>query len=139
MSWGVWGAISGPPISNSLPPSCGRPGQALPSRLVNRLPTQPLGLCLRAALVVAAAVLASGCAFDGPMSTLVARSDLNRSILSVYRIITWATAIIGLLVFVILAVVLLRFRERPGLVARQIHGHTALEIAWTIAPALVLL
>jgi len=106
---------------------------------VNRLPTQPLGLCLRAALVVAAAVLASGCAFDGPMSTLVARSDLNRSILSVYRIITWATVIIGLLVFVILAVVLLRFRERPGLVARQIHGHTALEIAWTIAPALVLL
>jgi len=106
---------------------------------VNRLPTQPLAVCLRAALVVAAAVLASGCAFDGPMSTLVARSDLNRSILSVYRIITWATAIIGLLVFVILAIVLLRYRERPGLVPRQIHGHTALEIGWTIAPALVLL
>ena len=74
------------------------------------------------------------------MSTLVARSDLNRSILSVYKIITIATSIIGLLVFVLLAIVLLRYRERPGAPApRQIHGHTALEIAWTIAPALVLL
>jgi cytochrome c oxidase subunit 2 len=95
-------------------------------------------VCPRAALLATAVALA-GCAFDGPMSTLVARSDLNRSIHSVYSIIAWITAIIGLLVFVLLAVVLLRYRERPGATPRQIHGHTALEIAWTIAPALVLL
>jgi cytochrome c oxidase subunit 2 len=86
-------------------------------------------------------VLAGGCAFDGPMSTLVARSDLNRSILSVYSIITWACAVIAVVVSVALAVILLRFRERPGVdgLPRQIRGHTALELAWTIAPALVLL
>ena len=96
-------------------------------------------LCPRAVLVLAA-VLLGGCAFDGPMSTLVARSDLNRAILSVYSIITWATAIIGLVVFAILAAVLLRYRDRPGAPPpRQIHGHTALEISWTIAPALILL
>jgi cytochrome c oxidase subunit II len=101
---------------------------------------QPLGVCLRAALVLAAIVVLGGCAFDGPMSTLVARSDLNRSILHVYKIITWATAVIGLLVFTVLAIVLLRFRERAGVaLPRQIHGHTAMEISWTIAPALVLL
>jgi cytochrome c oxidase subunit II len=91
-------------------------------------------------LVATAALLLGGCAFDGPMSTVVARSDVNRSILSVYGIITWATAIIGLVVFAILAVVLVRFRARPGAAeARQVHGHTALEISWTIVPALILL
>jgi cytochrome c oxidase subunit 2 len=92
-------------------------------------------------LVLAAAALAGGCAFDGPMSTLVARSDLNRQILSIYSIITWIAAIIALVVFAALAIILVRFRKRPGAdgLPRQIQGHTGLELAWTIAPALVLL
>jgi cytochrome c oxidase subunit 2 len=74
------------------------------------------------------------------MSTAVANSDVARSILYVYSIITWATALIGLLVFVALAWVLLRFRDRPGAPPpSQIRGHTLLEISWTIAPALILL
>jgi cytochrome c oxidase subunit II len=87
------------------------------------------------------AVLAGGCAFDGPMSTLVARSDLNRAILSVYTIITWACVVIAIVVSAVLAIILLRFRRTPGAdgLPRQIRGHTALELAWTIAPALVLL
>ena len=107
---------------------------------MSRRTTQPFWVCLRAVLVLAAVVLVGGCAFDGPMSTFVARSDLNRSILSVYKIILWATTIIGLLVFTLLAVILLRYRDRPGAaLPRQIHGHTAMEIGWTIAPALILL
>jgi cytochrome c oxidase subunit 2 len=87
------------------------------------------------------AALTGGCAFDGPMSTLIARSDLNRSILSVYSIITWACAVIAVFVSVALTLILLRFRARPGAdgLPRQIRGHTALELAWTIAPALILL
>jgi cytochrome c oxidase subunit II len=98
-------------------------------------------VCPRAVLAVAAALAAGGCAWDTPMSTVIARSDLNRSIVSLYAIITWATLVIGLLVFTILAIVLARFRARPGdaTLPRQIRGHTALEISWTIAPALVLL
>jgi cytochrome c oxidase subunit 2 len=91
--------------------------------------------------LVLTATLAGGCAFDGPMSTLQAGSDLNRSILSVYAIITWAAAVIAVVVFVVLGLTLLRFREGaagPGLPA-QIRGHTGLELAWTIAPAFVLL
>jgi cytochrome c oxidase subunit 2 len=97
-------------------------------------------LAVRAA--VGAPVLAlGGCAWDGPMSTVVGRSDFARAILSVYSIITWTTAIIGVLVFVILAIALIRFRERPGdtTLPRQVRGHTLLEIAWTIGPALALL
>ena len=93
-----------------------------------------------AALVLAVAALAGGCAWDGPMSTVVARSDLNRSILSVYTIIMVAAAIIGILVFAVLAWELVRYREKAGgALPRQIHGHTALEITWTILPALILL
>ena len=117
-----------------------RPCIAIPSGLVSRRSTQPPGVCLRAVLVLAAVAALGGCAFDGPMSTLVAHSDLNHSILGVYKIITWAVTIIGLLVFALLAVILLRYRDRPGAaLPRQIHGHTAMEISWTIAPALILL
>jgi cytochrome c oxidase subunit 2 len=86
-------------------------------------------------------VLAGGCAFDGPMSTVVVRSDLNRQILSVYAIITWASVAIAAVVFSALALILLRARGRAaerGL-PPQVRGHTGLELAWTIAPAVVLL
>ena len=75
------------------------------------------------------------------MSTLQARSDVARAILHVYAIITWTTAIIGVLVFVVLFIVLVRFRARPGdaSLPRQVRGHTLLEISWTIGPALALL
>jgi cytochrome c oxidase subunit II len=96
-------------------------------------------LSVRVALVTAIAV-AGGCGWDGPMSTLVAHSDLNRSILRLYTIITWATVAIGLVVFAGLAWILLRYRSRPaGALPAQTRGHTLLELAWTIAPALVLL
>ena len=74
------------------------------------------------------------------MSTVKSASDLNASILHVYGIITWADVVIALVVAVVLAIALLRFRGRPGAaLPRQIRGHTVLELSWTIAPALVLL
>jgi cytochrome c oxidase subunit II len=74
------------------------------------------------------------------MSTLAGKSDVARAQLSVYAIITWAVVIIAIVVFSGLAWTLLRYRDRgdPGL-PPQTRGHTALEISWTIAPAIVLL
>jgi cytochrome c oxidase subunit 2 len=90
--------------------------------------------------VGAATLLAGGCAWDGPMSTLVAASDVAHDILGVYAIITWASVVIAALVFGVLGYVLLRFRDRPGApLPPQTHGHAWLEIAWTVGPALVLL
>ena len=81
-----------------------------------------------------------GCAWDLPMSTLVAQSDFARSILSVYAIITWASIAIALVVSAILAWVLVRYRHRERRdLPPQTPGHTVLELSWTIAPALVLL
>jgi cytochrome c oxidase subunit 2 len=93
----------------------------------------------RVALAVLVLLL-GGCAWDGPMSTVVTASDFARATLSVYALITWITVLIGLLVFVLLAVILARFRARPDTpTPRQIRGNTLMEIGWTIGPALVLL
>jgi len=88
----------------------------------------------------AALILPGGCSLDLPMTTAVARSDLAREILSVYQVLVWVALGIATLVSVVLIYVLVRFRERPGApLPRQTRGHTLLEIAWTVAPALVLL
>ena len=74
------------------------------------------------------------------MSTLVARSDVARDVLSLYGLITWISIGIGVLVFAILGYVLIRFRDRPGApLPPQTHGRPWLEIAWTIGPAIILL
>jgi cytochrome c oxidase subunit 2 len=100
----------------------------------------PSGTLVVRAALVALALLAAGCVWDGPMSTVRPGSDFARSILGVYTIITWATAIIGLIVFVMLAYVLVRFRARPDApLPAQLRGHTLMELGWTIGPALVLL
>jgi cytochrome c oxidase subunit 2 len=92
------------------------------------------------AALLLAALAVGGCAWDVPHSTLQARSDLARDILGLYALITWAAIGIATVVCVVLAWVLLRYRGRPGApVPRQTRGHTALEIGWTLAPALVLL
>ena len=82
-----------------------------------------------------------GCAWDAPMSTVAPRSDLARDVLHVYGIITWIAVAIALIVGITLAWVIVRFRDRPGAprMPPQTRGHTALEIGWTIAPAIVLL
>jgi cytochrome c oxidase subunit 2 len=87
-----------------------------------------------------ALLLLGGCAWDTPQTSLVPRSDLTRAIQGLYGIITWAAVVIGIVVLGLIAWILLRFRHRPGApLPRQIRGHAGLEIAWTIAPALVLL
>ncbi len=81
-----------------------------------------------------------GCAWDTPQTSLVPRSDLTRAIMGLYGLITWATIVIGTVVLTLIAWILLRFRAKPGApMPKQVRGHSLLEIAWTIAPALVLL
>jgi len=100
----------------------------------------PGGRHLLRMLVPAAAVSAGGCAWDGPMSTLIARSDVARDVLDLYALITWASIVIAVVVFGVLGYALLRFRDRPGApLPPQTQGHPWLEIAWTIGPALILL
>lgn len=54
-----------------------------------------------------------------------------------YNTFAWTMGIMAV-VFVLTAVAIVRFRERPGAPPpRQIHGNTMLEITWTIIPAII--
>lgn len=55
-----------------------------------------------------------------------------------FRLIFWITTIVFVLVQVTLIVFLIQYRHRPGRRAVYTHGNNTLEIAWTIAPALIL-
>ncbi|MGH7531488.1 MAG: cytochrome c oxidase subunit II [Gemmatimonadales bacterium] len=84
-------------------------------------------------------LLTAACGGPFPQTTLAPRSDFGRAIDGLFTdIFAWAVVVFviveGLLVFAIL-----RYRARPGAAApRALHGHTALEIGWTLAPALIL-
>src|SRR6266542_3380873 len=57
-----------------------------------------------------------------------------------YWFVFWIAAAVFVLVEGLLIVALVRFRHRPGRgVPTQVHGNRRLEIAWTVAPALLLL
>lgn len=89
--------------------------------------------------LLAIALLLTACAGDFPQNAMAPKSDFAQVIDNLFwTIIYWS---IGVFIVVesLLVYALIRFRRRPGQpVPAQVHGNTRLEIAWTLAPALVL-
>jgi cytochrome c oxidase subunit 2 len=65
-------------------------------------------------------------------------STYGADIDSLFRLIFWITTVVFVLVQVTLLVFVFQYRSRPGRTATYTHGNNALEIAWTIAPSLIL-
>jgi len=79
------------------------------------------------------------CAGPFPQSTLAPRSDFGWAIDHLFTDIFWWAAGVFLVVEALLVVALIRFRHRAGKPApKPTHGHTVMEIAWTLAPAVIL-
>lgn len=81
-----------------------------------------------------------GCTPSHPQSTFDTLGPVARSQATLFYILLW----VGLFVFIAVTGAMLyaaiRYRRRPGQGdPDQIHGHTRLEIAWTIAPAILLI
>ena len=97
----------------------------------------------RARLRLATAVLAAAaaaCAGPFPQSTLAPKSDYAGAIDHLFSDIVWWALLVFIVVEGVLLFTVVRFRQREGAPPpRHVHGHTALEIAWTLAPALILL
>ena len=90
-------------------------------------------------LAVALMAIAVGmAACTSPLTTFEPASDAADRILTLYILVIVAATIVGVLVLGAMVFILIKFRARPGRKAQQIHGNNALEIAWTIAPILVL-
>ena len=86
------------------------------------------------------ALFLSGCETDTPQNTFAADGEVARDQRDLFYLAMWPA--IGVMAFVELGlvVILLRFRRRrDDEVPTQVHGNTRLELAWTIAPAIVLL
>ena len=81
-------------------------------------------------------VAAAGC---GAIDSFNPVTPQGQSIARLFIVALIVSAVIFLLVSGLLAYILVRFRGRPGEPEPpQAHGNTRLEIAWTVAPALVL-
>ena len=102
----------------------------VPLRMRPRLP-------LLAAL---SALLLAGCTRQQfPQSTLHPTADYSGWIQSLNLQLTFWVVIIFVFVQTLLIVAVVKFRARPDSPEpKQVHGNTALEIAWTIAPAIIL-
>ncbi len=81
----------------------------------------------------------SACTFTGEGMTIEYKSDINRDIWELYSLVFWLATAVFIVVEVWLLYSLVRFRRRPGDgLPRQIHGNNRVELAWTIAPFLLL-
>ena len=91
---------------------------------------------LTATLAVLLVVALVAC--SNPQNTFDPKSDAANEIFDLYVFIIFAASFVGAAVLIAMVWLLIKFRARPGHEAQQIHGNNKLEVAWTIAPILVL-
>ena len=93
-----------------------------------------------AALTTSAILITTACRGPFPQSTLNPAADLGFQIDNLFRLILWLAAAVFVIVESLLIYVAIRYRARPGQAPpRRVHGHTLLEISWTLAPAVILI
>jgi cytochrome c oxidase subunit II len=94
---------------------------------------------LLAAVLLVPLVLAA-CGENLPATTTYPEGTHARRIYELLVPIFWVALAVFVVVEGLLIYSVVRFRQRPGSsIPTQIHGNTTIEIAWTIAPALILL
>lgn len=107
--------------------------------MTGRRPSRNLRPLAIAAAVGAALVLA-GCAQDAPQDTWQPAGPEARTIDNLQRPIFYIAGVVLVFVVGFVLFTVVKFRERPGHEAmpKQVHGAPRLEIAWTLAPAVLL-
>lgn len=87
-------------------------------------------------------LLASGCIgdVDTPQNTLAPEGEVARQQRDLFMVAMWPALAVMIFVEGAIVVTLLRFRRRKDdQIPKQTHGHTPLEVAWTIAPAIIII
>jgi cytochrome c oxidase subunit 2 len=93
-----------------------------------------------AALTVALAVFMAACGGNHPDSIFHTRTDVNRDVDHLFKLLIYAGTAVFIFVETILVLTLVKFRKRPGQPEPEhVHGNTTLEIAWTVIPLLILI
>ena len=93
------------------------------------------------ALTVALAVFLAACGQQSyPESIFHGRTDVNRDVDYLFKILIYAGTAVFIFVEGILVWTLIKFRKRPGQPEPvHVHGNTTLEIAWTVIPLVILI
>jgi cytochrome c oxidase subunit 2 len=99
----------------------------------------PLWFAISLAIIAVIWILYPFIAPDTPQTTLQPTTDLGFSTHRPYTLIFWITAVVFVLVEGILVYALFRYRRRSDELPPQIHGHTGLEVGWTVATVLLVL
>lgn len=91
------------------------------------------------ALAAALPLLFAACSGSYPNSTFTNLTEFNRDLTGLWnQMMGWGTFVF-VLVEAILIYTIWRYRRRPGgPEPKHIHGNTAMEITWTVAPAIIL-
>lgn len=92
-----------------------------------------------ALLALALPVILASCSGDYPNSTFERFTEVNRDAVGLWDTMMLWGVIVFVLVEALLIYVMFRFRRRPGdAEPEHVHGNTTLELAWTIAPVIIL-
>lgn len=90
-------------------------------------------------VLVAVLLLLTACSGPFPQTVFAPKSDFSAEVDGLFKNIFWWAVVVFILVETLLLIAIARFRARPGgPPPKPVHGHTALEIGWTLAPALIL-
>ena len=95
----------------------------------------------RVAVLVSAVMVLAACSDDSTKETnpLDPKGDVASRQIGLLEFWMIPAGVIGVLILAATVYVALRFRERPGNENPvQVHGNSALEIGWTIVPALIM-
>jgi cytochrome c oxidase subunit 2 len=92
------------------------------------------------ALLGALALGLAACGGNYPNSTFNPNSEYNAAIDTLFDRLLYLGTAVFILVEIALVYTIVRYRRRPGGgIPKQVHGNTALEIAWTAIPAVILI
>ncbi len=99
--------------------------------------------CRRPVLALLLVTLAAGALFVAcgptPQTTIEPTTEQARRSLDLLQIVLWGGVAVFVLVEGALVYALIRYRRRSGdALPNQTHGHRGLEIAWTIAPTVLI-
>lgn len=72
-------------------------------------------------------------------NTTAGVTEVGHTIFGLHMLVFWLCVVIGLVVLAVMIYTIFAFRKSAGAQASQFHESTALEIAWTVVPFLILI
>ena len=91
--------------------------------------------------LLALSFLVLACAPDAKQSTFGTSGPVAEQQLLLFNVLLWVMVVVFVLVEGVVLYAIIKFRRRPGQdeLPPQTHGHTALEITWTVIPTILIL